>query len=90
MQPFEAKLSYNGKSWLTVPLEVGHNEIGDADEPDFKVANDIVVLFEKVGSPAPSPIPCMALHHQIAQKLHVAVSTTVLALMALSTYADCQ
>ena len=33
MQPFEVKLSYNGKSWITVPLEVGHNEIGDAEDP---------------------------------------------------------
>lgn len=31
MQPFEVKLSYLGKSWVTVRLEVGHNEIGDAE-----------------------------------------------------------
>lgn len=29
MRPFDVKLSYNGKPWCTVPLEVGHNEIGD-------------------------------------------------------------
>ena len=28
MQPYDVKLSYLGKSWVTVPLEVGHNEIG--------------------------------------------------------------
>jgi hypothetical protein len=27
-------------------------------------------LPEGIGLPAPSPIPCMALHHQIAQELH--------------------
>ena len=31
MRPFDVKLSYSGKPWCTVPLEVGHNEIGDAD-----------------------------------------------------------
>ncbi len=40
MQPFEVKLSYNGKSWMTVPLEVGHNEIGDAEEPDMRVPEE--------------------------------------------------
>jgi len=25
MQPFEIKLTYKGKSWLTVPLEIGHD-----------------------------------------------------------------
>lgn len=70
MQPFEVKLAYNGKSWLTVPLEVGHNEIGDADEAEYRIASEIVELFERIGLPKPSPVPCMPLHHQIAQKLH--------------------
>ena len=70
MQPFEIKLSYNQKSWLTVPLEIGHNEIGDADEPEFGIADDIVKLFTTLGFPAPEPVALMPLHHQIAQKLH--------------------
>ena len=74
MQPFDVKLSYNGKSWLTVPLEVGHDEIGDADEVEYGLAEDVAALFEAVGLPAPGPSPLMPLHHQIAQKLH-AVST---------------
>ena len=74
MQPFDVKLAYNGKSWLTVPLEVGHDEIGDADEVEFGLAEDVAALFETVGLPAPGPSPLMPLHHQIAQKLH-AVST---------------
>lgn len=28
MQPFEIKLSYEGRHWLTVPFELGHDEIG--------------------------------------------------------------
>ena len=74
MQPFDVKLSYNGKSWLTVPLEVGHDELGDADEVEYGLAEDVAALFEAVGLPAPGPSPLMPLHHQIAQKLH-AVST---------------
>lgn len=34
MKPYDVKLDYNGKPWMTVPLEIGHNEIGDADEPE--------------------------------------------------------
>lgn len=70
MQPFDVKLAYNGKPWLTVPLEVGHDEIGDADEVEYGLADDVVALFEAVGLPSPEPSPLMPLHHQIAQKLH--------------------
>jgi len=70
MQPFEVKLSYNSKSWLTVPLEVGHNEIGDADEAEYGMSEDITELFVELGFPAPDPIALMPLHYQLAQKLH--------------------
>jgi len=70
MQPFEIKLLYKEKSWLTVKLEVVHNEIGDADSPEWGISSDIIELFESVGLPAPDPVPLMPLHHQIAQKLH--------------------
>ncbi len=72
MRPFDAKLSYNGKSWVTVPIEVGHNEVGDADEAELGIAPDIASMFEELGLPAPNPAPLMPLHHQIAQKLHAA------------------
>lgn len=70
MQPFEVKLSYNGKSWLTVPLEVGHNEIGDADEPDMRVPEEASAIFVSLGFPPLDPMPFMKLAHQVAQKLH--------------------
>lgn len=70
MQPFEVKLSYLGKSWVTVRLEVGHNEIGDAEEPDMVVPKDAARLFKALEFPEPKPIPLMPIHHQIAQKLH--------------------
>ena len=72
MQPFSVKLSYNGKPWMTVDLEVGHNEIGDADEPDFVSPEDANAVLECLGFPPLGPIPVMALQHQIAQKLHAA------------------
>ena len=53
-------------------FELGHDEIGDADDPDLVepvVANDALL---SLGFPALPPIPTMALHHQIAQKLHSA------------------
>lgn len=70
MKPFEVKLSYNGKPWSTVRLEVGHNEIGDAEEADYYIAPDIVAMFRRVGLPDPKPVALMPLCHQISQKLH--------------------
>lgn len=75
MHPYNVKLSYNNAPWLTVSLEVGPNEIGDADQPDFGLAPDIAEMFEAIDLPKPDPIPLMPLHHQIAQKLH-AISCT--------------
>ena len=70
MQPYDVKLSYLGKPWCTVPLEVGFNEIGDADNADWIEADDVSEIFEAVGLPAPGPAPLMILEHQVAQKLH--------------------
>lgn len=70
MQPFDVKLSFNQKPWITVPLEIGHNEIGDADQAEYGIAPDIVELFSSLGFPSPASAPLMPLHHQVAQKLH--------------------
>ena len=70
MRPFDVKLDYGGKPWLTVELEVGHNELGDADDLDYSMSEEIEGLFESLGFPIPDPVPLMALHHQIAQKFH--------------------
>ncbi len=72
MQPYDVKLDYLGKPWCTVPLEVGHNEIGDADAADWAELADAAGLFEAMGFPAPGKAPLMPLDHQIAQKLHAA------------------
>ena len=70
MRPYDVKLDYNGKPWLTVKLEVGHNEIGDADGPDYSISEEITDLFSELGFPPPNPVPLMQLKYQIAQKLH--------------------
>ena len=71
MQPFLVRLSYRGKSWCSVRLELSHNEIGDADEGETApIASDILRLFEELGFPKPQNIPLMPLRFQIAQKLH--------------------
>lgn len=74
MQPLDVKLDYRGKPWCTVKFELGHNEIGDADEPDTALAADLADLFASVGLPRPQPVSVMRSDHQIAQKLHAATS----------------
>ena len=72
MQPYDVKLDYNGKPWMTVALEVGHNEVGDADRQEPALSPDIAGLFRRLGFPEPRAVPLMPLSHQIAQKLHAA------------------
>lgn len=74
MQPFEVKLDYRGRAWCTVKFELGHNEIGDAEEPELHLADDLAIMFTEVGLEAPEPVRVMRADHQIAQKLH-ALST---------------
>lgn len=74
MRPFEVKLDYQGRPWCTVSFELGHNEIGDADEPEYLLPDDLTELFTELGLEAPQPVPVMRADHQIAQKLHAASS----------------
>lgn len=70
MQPYAVKLSYLGKPWFTVEFELGHNEIGDADDADMVVPADAGFMLSNMGFPPLAPIPLMPLRYQIAQKLH--------------------
>lgn len=70
MKPFDVKLDYEGRPWCTVPFELGHNEVGDADDPEFALAPSISEMFISVGLPSPDPVPLMPANHQIAQKIH--------------------
>lgn len=70
MQPFDVKLDYRGRSWCTVKFELGHNEIGDADDPEYQLAVGLAQLFTEVGLEPPRAVPVMRADHQVAQKLH--------------------
>lgn len=70
MQPLDVKLAYRDRSWCTVKFELGHNEIGDAEDPEFQLAEYLAGLLTEVGLQAPGPVPVMRADHQVAQKLH--------------------
>lgn len=70
MRPYDIKLSYHNQSWMTVPLELGRDEIGDTDSPDYALAADTLEVFATLGLPQPRPIAVLPISHQIAQKLH--------------------
>jgi Nucleotidyl transferase AbiEii toxin, Type IV TA system len=63
---FTAKLSYRGKPFASVPIEVSTVEAGNADQFDT-LTSDALGL---VGVPAAVAVPCMTIPWQIAQKLH--------------------
>lgn len=63
---FNAKLSYQGKPFSSVPIEVSPVEAGNADHYD-SVTSAALAL---VGLPPTDAVPCMTLPWQIAQKLH--------------------
>ncbi|MGL5865345.1 MAG: nucleotidyl transferase AbiEii/AbiGii toxin family protein [Dermatophilaceae bacterium] len=70
MQPYDIKVAYHSRAWMTVRLEVGHDEIGDTDKPDFVLAGDLAAVFTRLGLPEPAPVAVLSVDHQIAQKLH--------------------
>ena len=70
MMPYDIKLNYCGRPWQTIRIEIGHNEIGDADEFETSLPSDLADVFEKLSLPQPKPLPVMKLAYQIAQKLH--------------------
>ncbi len=74
MLPFDLRLAYKSRHWLTVPFELGHDEIGNTAHCEKRLAPDIVEIFEELGLKTPQPIPVLALDHQVAQKLHACTS----------------
>jgi hypothetical protein len=74
MLPFLIRLAYRGRHWLTVRFELSHDEIDSTNEPELRIADDIVELFDVLGLATPNPIPVLAIDHQIAQKLHACTS----------------
>lgn len=70
MQPHEVRLAYRSRHWLTVPFELGRDEIGSTSREASRIADDIVEMFGALGLDQPAPIPVLAIDHQVAQKLH--------------------
>jgi len=70
MQPFDVKLRYCRQPWCTVRLEVGYDEIGDAQVAEEFISAEILDVFRALCLDRPNPIPLMPLSHQVAQKLH--------------------
>jgi hypothetical protein len=63
---FTAKLSYRGKPFASIPIEVSTVEAGNSDQFDT-LTSDALGL---IGVPAAVAVPCMTIPWQIAQKLH--------------------
>ena len=70
MQPFSIKMLYLEKPWCTVPLEVGPNEIGDADEGVRFEQIEASRVMEELGFPSLGDANLMPISYQVAQKLH--------------------
>lgn len=56
MMPFDIKLNYCGRPWQTIRIEIGHNEIGDADEFEEILPEDLAAVFEALSFPRPASI----------------------------------
>ena len=70
MQPFDVKLRYLRQPWCTVRLEVGYDEIGDAQVAEKYISDEVLSIFKALCLEVPKPVPLMPLAHQVAQKLH--------------------
>ncbi len=70
MKPYDAKLKYMGRPWQTIRIEIGHNEIGDADEYEEFLPTEIAEAFEVLSFSRPGALRVMKLTYQMAQKLH--------------------
>lgn len=70
MVPFDIKLSYRGRSWQTIRIEIGHDEIGDADAHEEYLPPELADAFEALSFPRPAALRVMGLSHQVAQKIH--------------------
>ena len=55
---------------MSVPLEIGHDEVGGTVDPELHIATDVVELFARLGLPQPDPVALLRIEHQVAQKLH--------------------
>ena len=62
-QRLTVKLTYLGRSFANIPLEVATSK-----SPEFEYVHSL--RLDPVGLPSPDPIPCLSLSYQVAEKLH--------------------
>lgn len=60
------KLSYRGRPWGTVPVELAAVEGGAGEEIEHVPAR----ALDPLGIDGPPDVPCLSVRYQIAQKLH--------------------
>ncbi len=70
MQHLTIALSHNGSYLLTVPMEIGSDEIGETEKPDLVLTKETSSLFALLSLPATLPGSLLPVPYQIAQKLH--------------------
>lgn len=63
---FAVKLSYRGKPFATVPVEISAAEASSGDEHDVLHVSE----YDSIGIEPTGPIYCLSLRYQIAQKIH--------------------
>lgn len=72
MQPVRVRLTYRGRDFMSVDLEIGHDELeATTNEPvETQMSPEVLELFAELGLPEPAPVRVLPLHHQISQKIH--------------------
>lgn len=60
------KLSYRGRSWGTVPVEMAPIEGGAGEDIERVPAR----ALDRLGIAGPADVPCLSVRYQLAQKLH--------------------
>ena len=67
MQPFKIRLAYLSRHWLSVPFELGHDEIGSTEQHDLQLAPEIVDLFATIDKLAVATIAARLFEFRHAQ-----------------------
>ncbi len=67
------RLSYRGKRWGTVPLEVAPAEGRSGEDVETLDA----IGIEQFGLDGPEKVPCLGIRYQIAQKIHACTAPPV-------------
>ncbi|KGN40794.1 nucleotidyl transferase AbiEii/AbiGii toxin family protein [Knoellia aerolata] len=72
MLPVLVKLTYREKSFMSIDLEIGYDELEatTTDPVEHEMSSDVLDLFAELGLPEPAPVRVLPLHHQMSQKLH--------------------